>query len=145
MLQRGTWSQLVIIKIFLLNTAPYYKVGFSWLATRTPSINKNVILFKCYTYLRTYCPGIICSMYLFYNLVLKLNNMGRARSKKYQSWAIWIGHTNWHTDWLSNLYYPLDVEKKNDYSLSTNIMHLVKCHDFITPKFGHTITTGPRV
>ena len=46
-------NKQLLLKIFLLNMALYCKVGFSWLVASMPSIDKNVTLFKCYTFLKT--------------------------------------------------------------------------------------------
>ena len=58
-------NKQLLLKTFLLNMALYYKVGFSWLAKSTPSVDKNVTLVKCCTSLEIYCPGIVRSTYLF--------------------------------------------------------------------------------
>ena len=42
-------NKQLLLKTFLLNMASYYKVGFSWLAKSTPSVDKNVTLVKCCT------------------------------------------------------------------------------------------------
>ena len=39
------WKQIIIIKNIFLNMVSYDKVGFSLLATRMPSMNKNIINF----------------------------------------------------------------------------------------------------
>jgi len=59
-------NKQLLPKTVLPNMASYYKVGFSWLASRTPSMDKNVTLVKYYKSLKTYCPGIVRSTYLFY-------------------------------------------------------------------------------
>ena len=58
-------NKQLLLKTFLLNMASYYKVGFSWLAKSTPSVDKNVTLVKWCKSLETYCPGIVRSTYLF--------------------------------------------------------------------------------
>ena len=36
-------NKQLLLKTFLLNMASYYKVGFSWSAKNTPSVDKNLI------------------------------------------------------------------------------------------------------